>query len=183
MRSPRPVGDPLELTGATCIDMTYSGMGTNGFGTHLTNGFADAGSSLAIMFTPSGGAAGVYHDRVPLPTTGTIHLLLGRVAKMNQPDGVSPTHGRLEFEPEQSNLADATSLWVSVGRANGTVSTSENVPPAATSISLPNLTYIYTDEQGNNQTVTLDSNNLAHLAAYLQLSRRVAIGREQMGGQ
>ena len=35
------------------------------------------------------------------------------------------------FSLPESNLADATSLWVSIGRANGSVTTSENVPDPA----------------------------------------------------
>ena len=177
MRSPRPVGNPLELTGGTCIDMTYSGMGPEG------NQFILANSSVAVMFGTTGGVTGVYGDGTLIPPTGTLHFLLGRVNKMNDPIGVSPTHGRLEFDPEQSNLADATSLWLSVGRSTGTVSTGENLPPGLTNRSPPSMTYVYTDENNQSRTVIYDTNNMNHLAAYLGVCRQVAIGRQQMGGQ
>ena len=49
MRSPKPVGEPMELTGGTCIDMTYSGAGPTG------NGFIQANNALGILFSSSGG--------------------------------------------------------------------------------------------------------------------------------
>ena len=160
MRSPQPVGEPLELTGGTCIDMTYSGAGPSG------NGFILASHTLAMMFTPSGGVKDLYFDgSAPTAPDGTIHLLLGRVAKMNLPTGPSqsnPPHpsGVTMFSVKESNLADATSLWVSVGRANGTVTTSENVP----------------DTSWSDFSVAGGANFLAG-------ARSVATGREQMGGQ
>ena len=55
-------------------------------------------------------------------------------------------------------LADAGSLWVSVGRQTGAVTTTENLPSAA-----------YT--------------NWADPATYLRIARDAATGREQMGGR
>jgi len=161
MRSPQPVGEPMELTGGTCIDMTFSGAGQIG------NGFIQANGSLGILFSSSGGVTGLYFDgSSPVPPDGTLHLLLGRVSKMNQPDAPSqanPPHvsNMRMFSPEESNLADATSLWVSIGRANGSVTTSENVPDTA----FPGP---YTIPGG---------------ATFLGIARSVATGREQMGGQ
>jgi hypothetical protein len=109
---------------------------------------------------------GLYGDgSAPISPAGTVHLLLGRVAKMNAPDGASqanPPHasGVTMFSVKESNLADATSLWVSVGRANGTVTTSENVP----------------DTSWVDFTIPGGANFLAG-------ARSVATGREQMGGQ
>jgi prepilin-type N-terminal cleavage/methylation domain-containing protein len=155
MRSPAPVGDPLELTGGVCIDMAYSGAGVAGYG------FSSADSSLAVLFNPSGGVASVYTDQAADWPAGTLNFLVGRVTKMNNLTGDVDGDGRANlFDPDDSNLSDATSLWVSIGRANGATATSENTPNTA-----------WTDF-----TATGAIN-------YLITCRRVATGREQMGGQ
>jgi prepilin-type N-terminal cleavage/methylation domain-containing protein len=154
MRAPRPVGNPLELTGGTCIDMTYSGMGEGG------NEFILAKDSVALVFTPAGGVAGIYGDGAgPLAALGTLHFLVGRLTKMNDLTSDVDGDGLLNiYDITDSNLADATSLWVSVGRATGTVTTSENVPNTSFNTALGPV-------------------------AFLSDARQVATGREQMGGQ
>jgi prepilin-type N-terminal cleavage/methylation domain-containing protein len=160
MRMPQPVGDPLELSGGTCIDLTYSGTGPGG------NEFILASGSVAIMFTASGAVSGLHGDgSAAVSPSGTVHLLVGRSAKMNAPQGPSvsdPPHpsGVTMFSLSESNVADATSLWVSIGRMNGSVTTSENTPDLA-----------WTDF------------SVAGGRNYLTTCRSVATGRQQMGGQ
>jgi prepilin-type N-terminal cleavage/methylation domain-containing protein len=172
MRTPQPVGDPLELTGGTCIDLCYSGMGLYGNTSRLEfdpvtdldgHNFELPRVALGIVFTPSGGVSALYGDGIgPQAASGTLHFLVGRVAKMDAPYG--DTDGDTVpnmFEIEHSNLADATSLWVSIGRLNGNVTTSENMPNTA-----------WTD-----YTVSPGAKN------YLSNARSIATGRQQMGGQ
>jgi hypothetical protein len=124
----------------------------------------------------------------------TLHFLVGKVEKMGPPAadptipaglGSNANFGADMFDPEMSNLADGTSLWVSVSPSTGAVTTSENIPPQLdpTTSSLPNLRYRYTDAAGNTQIVTLDVTTLASRVEYLKMCRVIAIGQEQMGGR
>ena len=172
LREPRRVGSPLELASGTCIDVEHSGMGPTGYNTpgtaaSIDGGFGEANNRLVLLFSPSGGIDGIYLDSTPLVPTGTIHFLVGKVEKVNLPTGPNTNHpsGFNAFDPATSNLADTNSLWVSVGRLNGSITTSENVPDAEHGVSHPNPW------------------STAGQAEYLEECRAVATGREQMGGQ
>lgn len=156
-RAPAPVGDPLELTGGTCIDLAYSGAGTTG------NAFIVNRQSLTIMFSPNGSIQSLYHDGIgPFRPDGTIHLLIGTLSRMELPMGPNLTHPSTMnmFDPVTSNLATADSLWVSIGRQSGKVTSSENVPPPS-----------WTDFTPAGQM------------AYLEACRNIAIAGEQMTGR
>jgi hypothetical protein len=85
------------------------------------------------------------------------------------------------FDPERSNLADPTSLWVSVGHSTGAVATSENSPPTLIAASGSTLNFQTTDTVGAQQTVTVDINT--NPALYLQWCRSIASSRQQVAGR
>ncbi|WP_425615626.1 Tfp pilus assembly protein FimT/FimU [Anatilimnocola sp. NA78] len=162
-RPPNRVGNPIELPKATCIDLSYSGIGPQG------NEFGTGRKTLRIMFSPAGGvhsitigtASGSASSGSPL---GTVHLLVGLPQKVNDPLGANSNGSFVKnmFDPETSNLADPNALWVSIGRASGLVTTTENAPPAFS-------------------TVT-DANDAMQQLQYLNTARTYATAREQKGG-
>jgi hypothetical protein len=161
LRQPRRVGDPLELTNGTCIDVQYSGMGPEGYGAQGNGGFLGTGGAqqMILLFSPGGGVDGIYLDSTPLIPTGTLHFLIGRVEKID-PDVVG-----MELNAANSNIGDANSYWVSVGRLNGSITTSENYPDTEHGISHPSPWTV------------------AGRQEFLEECRALATGREQTGGQ
>jgi type II secretory pathway pseudopilin PulG len=179
LREPHRSGNPLEMPNGTCIDLAYSGMGTAGLdfaGDRDPFSITDIPShygSIVIMFLPAGAIDSIY--LVPSPgvnpasnpiaygqinATGSLHFLVGKVQKVNP--AVDTLANTANFNaPEDSNLADSTSLWLSIGRLNGAVTTSENLP-----------------DLGSVSAFTI-----ASLSTYLQTARQAATGHEQMGGR
>jgi type II secretory pathway pseudopilin PulG len=124
-RPPIRVGNPIELPQGTCIDMTYSGIGPTG------TEFANC-SALRLMFAPAGNLHSITiaapdSSGSPTVTTaapyGTVHFLIGQTGKIfpMQEGGAWNI-----ANPDMSNIADARSLWVSVGRISGIITTNEN---------------------------------------------------------
>jgi hypothetical protein len=150
---PKRMGSPLELTGGTCIDLTASGGGVSG------REFAAAQFTVAVMFHPGGGIQRIWMDGEDADASGTIHFLVGKVEKMNDPLGPTPF-----TDTELSNLADPNSQWVSIGRANGSIMSSENMLSSSSFLTF--------------SPVTPQS-----LASYLSDAREAAINREQMEGR
>jgi type II secretory pathway pseudopilin PulG len=152
---PRRFGSPLELTGGTCIDMVYSGVGPR------NNVFSTATTAVAVMFQPSGGIDSVWVDGQVDGTAllGSVHFLVGKVEKVNPIVGLSYTN------PDQSNLADFNSLWVSIGRMGGAITTAENLfDPNA----VPDTTLTPPETQ---------------FQAHIREARQVATSRDQMRGR
>ena len=197
LRGPRRVGNPLELTSGCCIDVAYCGVGpsdsgvnapatsSNGTGFQATTAAVQA---LTVMFTAAGGVEGIYVNTTPMEVQGTVHFLVGRVQKINSPQGTpadaqaQAQYGINMFDPESSNLADPTSLWVSVSRSTGTVTTSDNLPPSLVSGSTaPNLSYQYY-LAGTSQTATVNTGNAAQRTNYVGYCRLLAASRDQKGG-
>jgi len=124
LRLPKRIGSAYELTPGTAIDLTHSGYGIS------DTQFANTQSRLMVVFSPTGSVTKVMRLRDPYSTEpsgtkfemvdppATIHFLVGRIEKTGE---IGPN----------SNLADPTSLWVSVGAATGVVVTSENMPDPA----------------------------------------------------
>lgn len=119
LRTPRRVGKPLVMTGGTCIDVQYSGMGPAG------TEFTAAANRLIVLFKPDGSIDGLsgFIDPAtgfdtPRAATGTLHFLIGKVDKVGAP--LDATGG--------SNLHDPDSFWVSIGRQNGSVTSTDNLP-------------------------------------------------------
>lgn len=206
MRMPRRIGNPLELSAGTCIDVAYSGVGpTNmpsnslgipgipGGGMYDTVNMSAAGlfpgssstpkwlRTITVMFTPGGGIDSVFLNNLSFSPATTVHFLIGRADRLNDPFGTSNTNAtRLNmFDPDASNLANPQSLWVSVSRANGNVVTSDNLPPPATSPSQTSLVLF----NGTSQQQTIDPSNRAGQITYLALCRQLATSREQVRGQ
>ena len=185
LRTPRRVGQPLELTGGTCIDVEYSGIGQGGFD------FGVPSNRLVVVFSPNGGIDGLFTEGPAVTAPGTLHFLVGRVEKVNQPLGTNAGHptGLNMFDLATSNLVDPTSIWVSVGRQNGTATSTENVIPpvdgttlTATSMTIFPAEPLPTDTPpGRRQTI--DPSTPAGRAIFVGYCRAAATGREQMGGQ
>jgi prepilin-type N-terminal cleavage/methylation domain-containing protein len=160
LREPRRVGNPLELSAGTCVDIEYSGFGPTG------TEFGGFSNRLVLLFQPGGSVDGLYLDNTATSALGTLHFLIGRVEKVNPPLGANATHisGLNMFDLATSNLADPNSFWVSVGRLNGSITTSENFPDA---------------DHGNHPDPWTTSGQLE----YLEECRALATGRELTGGQ
>ncbi len=159
-RQPIRVGNPVELPKSTAIDMTYSGMGPGG-----TQFFVANASGLRVLFSPTGHVESYTLAQPPAMSggspvvdtqaaVGTLHFLVGLAAKVSPPANV--------FNLEQSNLADANALWVSVGRATGIVTTNENAAA---------------------NPMGLDATDSTVVGNYLQNCRQYATNREQKGGR
>jgi prepilin-type N-terminal cleavage/methylation domain-containing protein len=120
-RTPKLISVAREMPAGTAVDLTYSGVGSTG------NELAAAGGSVMVLFASGGNLQAVeYTDASGNPTavgSGTVHFLVGRIEKTGA-SGVN------------SNLADPTSLWVSVGAATGVVVTSENTPNDPTALNM-----------------------------------------------
>jgi len=169
-RPPRKVGNPLAMPTGTCIDLRYSGVGLSGdrFPYQPTK-------AMAVLLAPNGGVEEIYTNNGNEVPNGTLYFLVGKVDKVNDPLGV------LVYDIRDSNVADPTSLWVTVGRGNGQVTTSENVPPP---VDLPtasgNSVTIYPNDP-RRQQVNLSSPT--GLGIYLRYCREIATSREQMKGR
>lgn len=220
LRQPERVGNVLELSSGTCIDLAYSGMGPGGVefsgyrpGYDLVNPGISTSQygSIVVMFLPGGGVESIYRKPSPgvtltsgnfgqIPASGTLHFLIGKVEKINFPAGPNPydtTPGYKYllnmFDPEKSNLADPGSLWLSIGRYNGAITTTENVPPALLNTSQPTLSFQNlspTGQQLSPPQITIDVSQAAYLSGatygrpkYLGLCRTIAAGQQQMGGR
>jgi type II secretory pathway pseudopilin PulG len=149
-RRPQKVGNPLAMPTGTCIDLTYSGSGP------ANMGFASGLKAMAVMLTPNGGVDKLHFSDGTTSTistpSNTLFFLVGKIDKVNDPQATNYADIR------DSNLADPTSLWVTVGRGNGQVTTSENVPDPTPSVQ-------------------------ANLGNYLRSARQIASSREQMKGR
>lgn len=163
-RGPRIVGNAMGMPTGTCIDLTYSGEGPAAHGYKYPNGFQPPLAGMMVMFTPGGGVDEIYFDSpttkgVPGQPINTLYFLIGKVDKA-MPDPLAASFSDIR----DSNLADPTSLWVTVGRGNGQVTTSENTPDP-------------TAGTGTGMTP------IARLQSYLRAARSVATSREQMKGR
>jgi prepilin-type N-terminal cleavage/methylation domain-containing protein len=178
LRTPRRVGNPIELIAGTCIDLEYSGMGPQG------GEFAVPLNYLVVMFSAKGDIDGLIADGVLSGPTGTLHFLIGQVGKMNDPGGPSANHptGLNMFDPAASNLSDVNSVWVSVGRLNGQITTTENLIPTVQTTPPPTPTSLVIFP-GDPRQQTLNPSLPADRGVYLQYCREVATNREQMGGK
>jgi hypothetical protein len=207
-RLARRIGNPLELSTGTCIDLAYSGMGPNdlpsgvlasgmyplsavGLGLPNIAGYGLAPlQELLVMFTPGGGMETIQlrspvYNYVIYPTT-TVHFLIGRADKLTAnptQSGSSTTHptGMAMFDSNLSNLADPNALWVSVARSTGNVVTSDNLPPP-----LSNATAsLATINAGTSQQQTINPGlpGIGGQATYLSYCRQLATNRDQVRGQ
>jgi prepilin-type N-terminal cleavage/methylation domain-containing protein len=189
LRMPRKVGGPLEMTAGTCIDMAYSGIGRDG------SEFGQLANKLVVMFSPGGGIDGFVSDNNSTFTQpgGTLHFLIGKVEKMNPPIAANADHptNMFMFDRNRSNLSDVNSIWVSIGRLNGSVTSTDNTPPPVDEATLsPTNVVIFPNDPVAAPTRRQVLNPSAPAPQgpadqnrYLEWCREVATGREQMGGK
>jgi hypothetical protein len=162
--------------------------------------------TLGVLFSPQGNVDALYTTvfngvatslNGPIAPSGTLHFLIGKIEKMNLPSGATddtnrnPSNVHL-FDRTESNLADPTSLWVSVGRSGGGVITAENdPPPIGFSGSPPTSAVAFPGEQGMTggryQVLCPTSPSLLQFTSaqsiFLGYSRTIANNREQMRGR
>jgi hypothetical protein len=206
LRMPRRIGNPLELSAGTCIDLAYSGIGPTNlpsqrvqFGMYPCNangnGFVPPGlfpgsppaspklQYLTIMFQPDGGIENIFLNGYFFTPTTAVHFLVGKSDKPNPPLASNSAHAtnRFMFDPNLSNLADPLSLWVSISRTTGNVNTAENAPPTTDlSATTPSSLRI---NPGSPNSQIIDPSNPADQALYLALCRQNATNWEQIRGK
>jgi hypothetical protein len=119
---------PLTLPGDSVIDLSVSGVGSSGY--ELDPGAIApwVATPVIIMFAPSGRVDHVYAANLAFRPFAPLHLLIGRRAKV-----VSPLTDM--SDPQRCNLADPTSLWITIAERTGSIFTSDNadtsfLPPA-----------------------------------------------------
>ncbi len=132
MRSPtRSASSALELPAGAVIDLRFSGTGLEG------NEFAALApndtSPVVIMFSPNGNVDRIIRHGSIFAPEGAAHFLVGRSDGMVDAENSAavpntiPRRGSALTVTYDANIADATSLWVSIGIRTGTTSTTENV--------------------------------------------------------
>lgn len=131
LRSPsKSIVSPLTLPGDTILDMTVSGMGLGQYADAFDYEWIPPPppdplpppTPVIVMFTPTGEVGYVYVDNVAKIASGPVYLLVGRRSKI--------TLSASFANPEFSNLAEPTNLWITINNRTGAVTTEDNaVPP------------------------------------------------------
>ncbi len=94
---------PLQMPGATIVDIGTSGVGATGT-------FSSSGTQpIVIMFGSDGKLNRIYEQESPYYPLSSVHLLIGRIDQIGS-----------------ANLKNLESRWVSIGLQTGMVSTTEN---------------------------------------------------------
>jgi type II secretory pathway pseudopilin PulG len=207
-RMPKRIGNPMQMTAGSCIDMTYSGIGPNNMPTtslaygmypsaYIAGMPTIAGIGLAplqgvvVMFGPGGNLDSIYlvsntYTYIYRPPT-SVHFLVGRSNKVAPPNLATTTHptGLSIFDPETSNLADPQSLWVSVSRQTGAVVTADNMPPPIDLATASTSAVIFNPgtPQQYPSSGTANPTLTATQTWYLTLCRQLATNRDQTKGQ
>jgi prepilin-type N-terminal cleavage/methylation domain-containing protein len=111
---------PLTLPGDSVIDLALSGVGTTGRELDSSVAAPWVATPVIILFAPSGRVDYVYvADRAFRPFA-SLHLLIGRKGKVVNPLAVDTAN------PVTTNLADPTSLWITISERTGAIVTSDN---------------------------------------------------------
>lgn len=136
LRSPRPIGNALDLPQGTCIDITYTGVGNSGRQFPLPGSLNNIAGGLYVMFSPNGSIDSMYVNSLPtVPPAGSLYFLIGKIEKVGTNDpfvlASSNFNSAIYANKDISNLADPASLWVVVSRSTGQVMTAENMPSAS----------------------------------------------------
>jgi len=135
----RSIVSPLQLPTDMCIDLMASGMGNTGdeFAAWSTGSY----NNIRITFNPDGSVYQVYPNSVtPERPIGNLHFLIGKYDQainaldIMGTDGINnpATAANLKrfiypVDPDlKTNLADGTSMWVSVNAITGQVTTTRN---------------------------------------------------------
>src|SRR5439155_18518489 len=111
VRMPRPIANPLELPRATCIDITYSGVGnTNRQFPPPPGGFTAIPNGLVVLLAPNGGIDSMFVTNAPsaLPNPiSSLFFLLGKVEKVPADTTAAALINPVQFTKlDSSNLAD-----------------------------------------------------------------------------
>src|SRR5204863_2459507 len=113
LRTPRPIGNPLELPRGTCIDVTYSGVGNTQRQFPLPQGLISPASGLIVMVTPNGSIDCIYVNGSPTkPPIASLYFLLGKAEKVANPtvaSNIALTDPTIFTSLDNSNLADPNS--------------------------------------------------------------------------
>lgn len=134
LRPTRSSVTPLQLPSDMCIDLAFSGMGASAREFHNSNLAFGAGSSVKVMFSPTGSIDRIYDNngfaRRPI---GNVHLLVGKYnqavnlveveAALDPTDLPAPLISLID---NSTNVYDGTSMWVSVNYLTGQVTTTRN---------------------------------------------------------
>ncbi len=136
VRSP---ATPLALPGDTVVDLSMSGVGTDGrqfdpfYGSSAP--ILPANSPVFITFNPSGGIDYVFVGNLSFRPFGPVHLLIGRRQNVVDPD---PMVTDFSDPTVVKNLTDPSCLWLTINHRTGSITTTENTDtlamPAATTL-------------------------------------------------
>lgn len=125
----KSIATSLELPAEMMIDLANSGMGPSGRELLLTNPASPR--QIVIMFAPSGAVDEIYREQDDgsgnliygsQQPSGTIHLMVARADQGQLAPNFDPT----DPASVTANLADVSSLWVSIGHRTGNVTSTEN---------------------------------------------------------
>ena len=110
LRQPiRTSANSIELPRNTIIDLRYSGIG--GEGIEFEPSGASDTTPIIILFSPAGGVLSYSVQGTGLVRpAGPIHLLIGE-----------------NVDTELDNLQNQENLWISIGHASGSITSSENL--------------------------------------------------------
>jgi len=107
----KSVASPLTLVGGAVVDLSGSGIDDGTFG--------DAAVPVIIMFSPNGSLQSAYiGSETPIPVIRPLHLLIGMFEKTGGADSVA----------EVPNIADLSSLWVTIHPQTGMVTSNVMAP-------------------------------------------------------
>lgn len=154
---------PLSLPSGTCIDLSVSGIGIDGyqFSAKTIKGVGtDPPASVRmqpiyIVFTPTGHVSSVIMNNYQLPTMdqfiahSDLYFLVGRTDQVTDYDdddpntldmggiGLSTEIGASVDDPFRSNLYDSNNYWVRIAANTGGITTSVNVDAENTRVNPP----------------------------------------------
>lgn len=147
----RSSATPLQLPSDMCIDLTCSGVGNSG--NQFANWNSNVHDSIRVLFSPNGTIDSIATFNTPQPDgsggtipvwrypLGNVHLLVGKydhaidALEVMNTDGINDvTFSGLSYvnylrpsDPDlETNLADASAMWVSINFQTGQITTTRN---------------------------------------------------------
>ncbi|QDU76400.1 hypothetical protein Pan97_34490 [Bremerella volcania] len=175
---------PLQLPTDMCIDLTCSGIGN--VGNEFANWVAGSNNSIRFLFSPRGNV-----DRVSVNGStwgipaGNLHMLVGKydyavdALDVMGTDGINevtvvPMAGGVNYEDYltpsntdlNTNLADATAMWVSVNFLTGQITTTRN--KLIQNSFLNSGTFTTLSQSEKNQAILAESRDFARSVLIVQ---------------
>lgn len=131
LRHPKRLNSaPLQLADGTIVDLRFSGVGAEGTQFAFSPGDAD---HVIIAFDARGALSYLFFDNAPQDVDGPVHLLLGKLDLLEDADSTPTSPNPISYDSVTNvpvtvdkNVVDQSSLWVSIGSRNGTITTAEN---------------------------------------------------------